>query len=236
MEIMEIMSDALVYPINNIKALAVYIVLGIIAGVCAAGTIAGFFAGVTLNNIFAGGIGAFGLLLTILIVLLIAGYELDIIKYGIERKPNAPNIDVARQIVNACKVVVVDVVYYIIPLIISAIIGFVLGKGIIPTIIVMLISIIFSITAYMSKCRLAKTENLSDGLAIGEALRDISRVGIVKIVAVVALSTIIMVIILAIITAILNWNTTIGGILMGVFFVYLAFFTNRAVGLLYSDV
>jgi hypothetical protein len=43
--------------------------------------------------------------------------------------------------------------------------------------------------------------------------------------------------ILALIVGAINqWNTTIGGILMGILGVYITFFSARATGLLYSDV
>ena len=65
---MEIISDALVYPINNIKALIIYVVLGIIAGLAAGGTIIGLIGGANYNNALAGGLGFIGLILTVIII------------------------------------------------------------------------------------------------------------------------------------------------------------------------
>ena len=64
-----------------------------------------------------------GIIVFILVLFLIEGYALDIVKYGIERRADAPGIDIGRQISNAIKLVIVDIVYYIVP----AIIIFVLG-------------------------------------------------------------------------------------------------------------
>ncbi|WP_405303969.1 DUF4013 domain-containing protein [Methanobrevibacter sp.] len=237
MEIMEIIIDALVYPINNIKALVIYVVLGIIAGIAVGGTVVGVATGAAINNsALAGGLGIIGVLISVIIFLLIAGYELDIVKFGIKRDPGAPGIDIVRQVSNAIKLIIVDIVYYIIPVILAAVIGFLIGNGLIPSIVIILITIIFSIAAFMARCRLAKTDDLGEALAIGEAIGDISRVGILKIILLAVLVIIIAFILLLIIGAITNWNSTIGGILMGIFFVYMAFFTNRAIGLLYSDV
>ena len=88
----------------------------------------------------------------------------------------------------------------------------------------------------MGHCRLAKTEDLSAALAIGEAIGDISRVGIGKlIIFIVAIFAIAFV--LSIIVVLINqWNTTVGGVLMGILGIYLTFFASRALGLLYSDV
>ena len=237
MEIMEIINDALVYPLNNIKALVIYAVLGIIAGIAVGGTILGIATGAALDNgALAGGFGIIGLLISIVIFLLIAGYELDIVKYGIKRDPIAPGIDVVRQVANAIKLIIVNIVYYIIPVIIAAVLGFLLGNGLLTTLAILIITIVFSLAAFMAKCRLAKTEELSDALAIGEAIGDISKVGIIKIIALAVIVFVIAFIVMFIISAITNWNSIIGGILMGIFFVYMTFFTNRAIGLLYSDV
>ena len=236
MEIMEIISEALVYPINNIKALLIYVVLGIIAGLAIGGTIIGLVTGANTHNALASGLGIIGTLISIVILLLIAGYELDIVKYGIKRDPGAPGIDIVRQVTNAIKLIIVDFVYYIIPIIVAALMGFLIGTGFITTIVIIIIAIIFSLAAFMARCRLAKTDSLGDALAFGEAIGDISRVGIIKIIAVALITILIVFIISFIIAAITSWNSTIGGILMGIFFVYAAFFINRAVGLLYSDV
>ena len=87
----------------------------------------------------------------------------------------------------------------------------------------------------MAKCRLAKTDDLGAALAIGEAIGDITRVGLAKIVVTCALVVIIFVIVVFILSIIYNINNIIGGILLGIFAVYFVFFYNRAIGLLYSE-
>jgi hypothetical protein len=69
----------------------------------------------------------------------------------------------------------------------------------------------------MAKCRLAKTDNLGDALAIGEAIGDISKVGLGKIIGTVLVIVIILVIVAFIIGLISNANATIGNILLGIF-------------------
>ena len=236
MEIMEIISDAFIYPLNNIKALAIYIILGIIAGILGGGTIIGLILGAGSDNALAGGLGVIGFILTIVILLLITGYELDIVKFGIKRDSGAPGIDIIRQVTNAIKLIIVDIVYYIVPAIILALMGFLIGNGILTQIIMLIIGIIFSLAAFMARCRLAKTDDLGEALAIGQAIGDISRVGILNLIIVTVLMLVILFIILIIIGVIVSWNNIIGGILMGIFFVYAAFVTNRAIGLLYSEV
>ena len=235
MNISEILSDALVYPINNIKALLIYVVLGIIAGIAVGGTLLGFVAGAKLQNGAISIVGIFGLLISIVLVLLITGYELDIVKYGINRDPGAPGIDIVRQVVNAIKLIIVEFVYYIIPILIAVLIGFLFGNGIISTLIAIIICIIFSLALFMAVCRLAKTDDLGDALAVGEAIGDISRVGLINILLLSIILVVIAFVAMFIISLIAQASSTIGSILLGIFSVYFSFAGFRAIGLLYSN-
>ncbi|MBQ9159822.1 MAG: DUF4013 domain-containing protein [Methanobrevibacter sp.] len=236
MNISEIISDALVYPFNNIKALVIYIILGIIAGIVAGGTVVAMAAGIAANNtLAAAGSGIIGLIIALIISFVISGYGLDVIKYGINRDAGSPGLDFMRQFVNGVKLLVVNIVYFIVPIIIGAILA-VIFQHWLSGIITAILFIIFALAAIMGQCRLAKTEDLGNALAIGEAIGDISRVGILKLIVFIIVVFIIAFIITFIVMAITNWNATVGGILMGILSVYLTFFVARATGLLYSNV
>ncbi|MBR4447521.1 DUF4013 domain-containing protein [Methanobrevibacter sp.] len=236
MELMEIFKDALVYPFNNIKALLIYVVLGIILGIAIVGTVVAIGASFAAENILALiGSGILGIIVALLIGFFIFGYELDIIKYGIQRDEGAPSIDFVRQFINGVKFVVVNIVYMLIPIIIGSILAIIFQHWISSAIVVIL-SIIFSLALLMAECRLAKSEDLGNALAIGEAIGDISRVGIVKLILFIVIMFIIAFILYLIVFAIAGWDQNIGGILMGILGVYITFFTARATGLLYSDV
>lgn len=60
--------------------------------------------------------------------------------------------------------------------------------------------------------------------------------GILKVVLFIILIFVISFVLLFIVGLINQWNTTVGGILLGILGVYLVFFNGRATGLLYSDV
>ena len=236
MELMEIFSDALVYPFNNIKALIIYLVLGIILGIAVFGTITAIGVSYAAENIFALiGSGILGIIIALIIAFFIVGYELDIIKFGILRDFGAPKIDFVRQFINGVKVAVVYIVYMIVPIIIGSLLAIIFQHWI-SQIIVTILSIIFSLALIMAECRLAKTEELGSALAIGEAIGDISRVGIVKLILFIILVFIISLILYFIVFAIGKWNSLLGGILFGVVGIYLTFFVARATGLLYSGV
>ena len=231
-----IIGDALAYPFSNIKALVLYVVLGIIAAVIggtALLTIAASFSTKGLAGFAFSGLSIVGVIVFIIVLFLIEGYALDIIKYGIERRTDSPGIDLARQVTNAIKLIVVSIVYYVVPAIIIFVLSLFLKDWILAIIGIILI-IVFALANFMAKCRLAKSDSLGDALAIGEAIGDISRVGFGKIIATVIVIFIILLIIAVIIAFITNMNNTIGSILLGIFSVYFVFFYNRAIGLLYA--
>ena len=226
MNLGEILGDAIVYPLHNVKSLVLYVILGIIGAIIGGASVISILGalGTTGWTEFAfSGLSIVGVIVFILILFLIGGYTLDIIKFGIERRPDGPGIDIGRQISNTIKLIVVDVVYYVVP----AIIVFVLG--------LFIIFIVFALANFMAKCRLAKTDSMGEALAIGEAIGDISRVGLLKIIATIIVMLIIAVVAAIIIAWIGNLNNIVGSILLGIFAVYFLFFYNRAIGLLYSD-
>lgn len=236
MEIMEIMQDALVYPLNNLKALLIYIILGIILGIAIAGTVVGIAASAAVENILALiGTGIIGVIVALLIGFVISGYELDIVKYGISRNDSAPGIDIVRQFTNGVKLFVVHIVYFLVPIIISAILAIIFQHWL-SAVLSIILFIIFALAAVMGQCRLAKTEDLGNALSIGEAIGDISKVGIVKLILFIIVVVLISIVLYFIVGMIAQWNQTVGGILMGILGVYITFFAARATGLLYSDV
>ena len=237
MGIGDIIGDAIAYPFSNIKALVLYAILGIIAGLIGGAallSIAASFSSKGLAGFAFGGLSIVGIIILILVIFLIEGYALDIVKFGIERRSDSPGIDFGRQVSNAIKLIIVSVVYYVVPAIIIFILGLFLRDWIL-TIISLILLIVFTLANFMAKCRLAKTDNLGDALAIGEAIGDISKVGLGKIIGTVLVIVIILLIVAFIIGLISNANATIGNILLGIFSVYFVFFYNRAIGLLYSD-
>lgn len=237
MELSEILGDALAYPLNNVKALIIYVILGVIAAIVltftGVGTIASF---ATDHWLVGGGIAVIGLIIALIIFLVIEGYCLDIVKFGINRENRGPEVDVVRQAINGLKLFVVNVVYMIIPFVVTYILGKLLG--LVGSIIGLIVIIVFAFALFMAQCRLAKNENLSDALNIPEAIADISRVGILKILALIVLLVIVCIIagvIFAAIASLGDAGSTISLILSGIFEIYFLFVAYRASGLLYSN-
>ena len=159
---------------------------------------------------------------------------MDIVKYGIERRNDGPGIEVGRQVVNAFKLIIIDIVYFIVPVIIIAVLSLFFRHWFI-VVIAFILFIVFALANFMAKCRLAQSDSLGSALAIGEAIGDISKVGFGKLIATVIVIAIISLIILIVIGFINELSDPVGSILLGIFSVYFVFFYNRAIGLLYSD-
>lgn len=236
MEITDILKESLSYPLHNIKALILYLILGIILGIAVGGSAVAVIEGITASNISAVlGFGSLGVVISLILTLIISGYELDIIKYGIERNDGAPGIEFTRQFVNGVKLFVVNLVYYLIPLIIGAILSAISNHWAI-LVIEFILYLVFGLLALMGQCRLADTEDLAYSLAITEAFDDIQKVGFINLILFLIVIGIVAIILFAIAGAITAWNATIGGIILGIVGVYLTFFVSRATGLLYSKV
>ena len=237
MELSEIIGDALAYPLHNIKSLIIYGIIGIIVGILSGASLFAMLAEASVKNVLAaGGFGFLGILIMIIGALLISGYGLDIVKYGIERREDGPGIDLVRQISNAIKLIIVSFVYYIIPAIVAKLLFTLLGKGILTLIVVLIIYIVFAFAQFMAVCRLAKYDSLREALSIGQAIDDIKEIGMLKVILTVIAVFVIIVIFAIIFALVFKLNNIIGGILLGILGVYAVFFYNRAIGLLYSEV
>lgn len=122
MEIMEIIKDSFTYPVNNFKALAIYIVITFVIGL--------FIAGGAIVSIFSVNSAAYLIvsailfIIAILIGFVLAGYEIDIIKTGINLEDMAPSIDFKNDLIRGIKAIIVAIVYFIIPAIITIIVAF----------------------------------------------------------------------------------------------------------------
>lgn len=95
--------------------------------------------------------------------------------------------------------------------------------------------VIFSFLQTMAEARLANTGSLSEALNVFEAAKDIKRIGVGKVISVILLIIIVAGVIHVILSAIFS-ILPILSILSIVVTPYLLLFTQRAVGLLYSDI
>ena len=237
MEIMEIITEAINYPLNHMKELGIYIAIMFVISLIMLLTLGVAVIGASMDSAAAVGIsGIIGIILILLIALLVEGYGLDIIKLSIERSDDAPSIDIPRQIINGCKYIIMAIVYLIIPIIIMAILGAI--NDTLGLIVGVILFIIFGLALFMGACRLAETESLGYALNVKEAINDIMSVGIVKLL-VILIIIIAIGSVLSLIAGLFSGHGTIGDIISVIISAlvsaYMFFFQNRAIGLLYSD-
>ncbi len=244
MNISEIIKDGISYPVQNIKALLVYIILGFLIGVIAVFTgISGFVTG-SINFGAGVALGIVGIVIVICIYLLMLGFSLDIIKLGIEKSPEAPRIDMGRQITNGVKYIVVSIVYLIIPILIVVVLGFIF-KYWIAVVLGVILAIIFAFALVIAEGRLAKYKSLYEALKVGEVISDLQSIGVGKVVGTIILSEIVGLIIMFVILFIINFLlgliampfivTTISSIITIILSAWFLFYNNRVIGLLYSE-
>lgn len=275
MEITEIIKESFIFPANNLKALAIYIAITFVMGILVAG---GIFSALGIENSALYGILSFILfIIAVLVGFILSGYEIDIIKTGIDLDDLAPDFDWKADLIRGIKAIIVAIVYFIIPAIITLIVAFItnvpgnivnvtqyinqtavnangtvvansilemvpdsvmsglVGSISITLLVAAVLFIIFSFIQVMANSRLANTDSLGEALNIPEAVKDISRIGVGKVLATLILVFIVSLVIGAILSAVYQQVPQLS-ILNIIVTPYLMFFTNRATGLLYSDI
>ena len=275
MEITEIIKESFIFPANNLKALAIYIAITFVVGILVAG---GIFSALGIQNSALYGILSFILfIIAVLVGFILSGYEIDIIKTGIDLDDLAPDFDWKADLIRGIKAIIVAIVYFIIPAIITLIVAFItnvpgnivnvtqyinqtavnangtvvansvlemvpesvlsglVGSITITLLVAAVLFIIFSFIQVMANSRLANTDSLGEALNIPEAIKDISRIGVGKVIATIILVFIVALVINAILSAVYQQVPQLS-ILNIIVTPYIMFFTNRATGLLYSDI
>lgn len=276
MEIMDIIKESFIFPTNNLEKLAIYVVLMFVLGLLAVGFAFSIYLAVENSSIYWI-LTAILFIISLVLSLIITGYQVGIVKSGIDMDDNAPEFDWKNDIVTGIKMIIANIVYMIIPTIIIAIVALIanvpgnvlqmaqemaensanatavanstsalasvsdatmaaFGTSIaITALVAFVLFIIFAILLTIAEARLANTGSLGEALNIPETVRDISRIGVGKVIAVFLL----LFIIIAVIQAILN---TLYGLIPPIAILsiivtpFLAFVSNRAAGLLYSDI
>lgn len=276
MEILDIIKESFIFPSQNLGKLAIYIVITFIIGLIAVGGVISTVFGVIDNSAYVI-IGVLLFIISIIVSFIISGYQIGLIKSGIDHDEEAPEFDWKNDLITGVKKLIVDIVYMIIPAIIIAIVAFItnipgqiidiaqqaavssanatavatasaplvtisdaaaaslLSSFAITGLVALVLVIIFAFLLTMGESRLANTGSLSEALNIVESYKDITRIGIGKVVAVVLL----IIIVIAVINGILGYvygqipQLSIISVLVAP---YLMFFQQRATGLLYSDI
>ena len=238
MSLGEIFSDAIKYPFSDITK---FLIVGVIAVLSALSSILITFgvdnAALTLLATLVG----------LIFALILSGYGVSVIKKGIEHSDEIPDIDLMTNLVTGVKALIIGIVYFLIPIIITIILMLITGTigatldhaaaGLgIGAVIAVILFIAFAIFETVAMARFAKTDDLGAALSIGEVIEEVKQIGILEILAFVIIALIVMIVayVIAGLFAIIPFvGIIIGTLLAGAF---VALFYNKALGLLYSQV
>lgn len=201
MDFGSIISNSFKYPFKDLKKLGFVCLLFVLLLVLP--------IGIYIQNSIAMAIGAVCMLIFILIV---PGYNILIIKSGINQSDNIPTIKVGRSIINTFKLLVLNICYIAIPSIIACIILlFATGlldypinifKSIldlnlnftidllsgflnaigITLIVTAIVRLIFTLLSCIAKARLANSNRLAEALKIHKVIGDIRKIGFLKFI------------------------------------------------------
>lgn len=119
MNIIEILKKSILYPTTDIKKYLLFGVLVVLANLS-------IFTG----PIYKSGLPIIGIIISLVafvFYLLISGFDISVIKEGINRTNEIPGIDFAKQVGNGIKSIILAVIFFIIPLIISIVLAFIMG-------------------------------------------------------------------------------------------------------------
>ena len=124
MEIMEIIKEGFIFPSNNLEKLAIYIVLTFAIGILMIGgsVFVGLAADSNAGYIILAVIFAIA---GILLALIISGYQIKIIKAGIDREEKVEGFDWKEDFITGIKYLIVCLVYFIIPMIVTVLMALV---------------------------------------------------------------------------------------------------------------
>lgn len=243
MELGEIITDALAYPTKNIPALLIYMVFGVLIGAVAVATgLGGVMIG--SRNLAATGIIAIvGIIIIIALFLFLSGFSLDIIKFAIDRRDDAPGVDFQRQLVNGVKNFLLAVIFFVLPIIVAVLLFFIFSTWL-ATVLGVILTILFMFAFSISTCRLANTEDLGYALDYNGIMDDFNRIGLSKIVITIVVSVIVGVAIIFILSFIVglilaafknqSLVAVVVPIVSAILDTWLLFYSNRVMGLLYS--
>lgn len=233
----DILSKSISYPFSDLTK---FLIVGLIFVIS---DMDGIFYGLFGPNSF---MAIIGIIIAIVFSVILSGYSIDVIKRGIDNSNEIPDFDFANNFVDGIKVLIIGLVYFIIPIIITLVLLFMfgaIGAGLdkmagslgIWAVFAVIIFIIFGIFAIIAEARFAISRSIGDALSIGEVFADVKRIGILNIILfliVVSILLIVLGLILSVVTIIPVIGIVIVDLILGGFALL---FVNYGVGLIYSE-
>ena len=233
----DIISDSVQYPFSDIQK---FLIVGVIS----------LFSG--LSSLFGNwGVDSFILItlagiIGLIFTLMLSGYSISVTKYAINHSSQLPDLDFQNNLIDGIKALIISIVYFIIPIIITlifAIITGAIGAGLnqlvaglgVFSVIAVIVFIFFAIFEIVALARFADTGELGEALNIGEVIEDVKKIGIGKIIL-FAIVSVIIIIIASLIVSLLGIIPFIGILIAQLIIgAFITLFYSRAIGLLYAE-
>lgn len=265
--LLDLFKEAFSYPTKDYKALLIFGVIFLLANLTSVFAAWNFEVNATLIALFG--------LISLILYFVTEGYILSVLKESINLNDEIPALNLGDNFIEGLKLLVVQIVYYILPTIIVLVIGWISGTysamvdiinfvgnhvsdtvdpgmaintvpqelwaplftGLAITgIVAILLYIIFGLLLEIAMCRLAKYGDIGEALNFKEVIEDIKKIGVgryLKWYVILLIFSIILGFILGLITAIPYIGVLIVFLVCAPF---VALFSSRALGTLYSYV
>lgn len=249
MNISEIFCNSFKYPFSDIKKFAIFGIIVVLATINLA------IANSILQIIFN--------VVSFVAVILVWGYGLNVVKCGFKESNELPDFNFKINFVNGLKLFVLQCCYYIVPLILVYITAYFSGflqalvdlansyfeTGVysfsnvfltsmtITIIVAIVLFIVFALFANIGMARLAKYDDIFEGINISKVFKDLKKIGIAKTIGWLIVLVIIGFILMLIGVGISIVIPVVGSIIASFIVIsYLYLFYYRCVGLLYSNI
>ncbi|OWT32341.1 hypothetical protein BGI41_08170 [Methanobrevibacter sp. 87.7] len=198
-------------------------------------------------------------IISIIFSFILFGYEINVVKENIEGTNDFPELNITDNFISGIKYIILEIIYFIIPVIITGIIAAVSVSGIISkypninsmqnipsdvlaslvgplsiaVIVGIILFILFGLLAMFGVCRLAKTNSLRECISFSNSFNELKKAGVAHSLGWIILLFIILFIfsfIIAIISAIPFVGVIISSLLI---FPLMLFVANSALGKYY---
>jgi len=262
MEVTELFKDALTYPTKDWTKLLILGVFFLIMGIFS--VLASF--GVSIqHNIGAVVFIAISALLTLIVTIFVRGYCLSITRETINLREDIPEFEWGKNFIDGLKLVVLEIVYYIIPIIITILLIFLTGAftkmleisnyiiatgattipqellidivGSLSLVIIIggIFYIIFSLLYNIAQAKLAETDSLGEACNMIEVFYKIGEIGWANYIIWLIVLFVISFVI-GFVMGIIQLIPIIGMIIAFLLISpFLQMFSSRALGLLYNE-
>ena len=118
-DLIDLFKEALVYPTKDYKALLLFGVIFLVANLSTVFTVWGIEVNATVLSLIG--------LVSLLLYFVTEGYIISIIRETLDFNDEIPALDIVANFIDGLKLLVVEIIYYIIPTVLVLVIGFLSG-------------------------------------------------------------------------------------------------------------